>query len=212
MDELNTIIKAIIGNIRGCAVCDESSYQYIQQLAAIVEPLQNRFSTKFVTYVGKLAEYDSETIINDEEAQALIGIFEAQAIVEQHKTYETESDLSTFALDEDEKLELLRKCEQMRKIIWSSNVFDQPHRVRLLNRISAIETEVHKEKGMFDVILGGISDFGETAGKFGNDIKPLTDRMRDIASIARKKTPDYEQIPAPEEIAKLPPPEDDAED
>ena len=78
-----------------------------------------------------------------------------------------------------------------------------------MNRISAVEIEIHKEHGLYDVILGAIIDFGEAGGKFGGDVKPLTDRIREIASIARKNTKEYEQLPSPDDIGKLPAPEKD---
>jgi len=96
----------------------------------------------------------------------------------------------------------------MRKIILATPDFDDPHRVRLLNRLSAIEKEVLKSTGLFDVIRGGMNDLGETLGKFGKDIKPLTDRMREVVSIVRKSTKAYDQLPDPDEIEKLPAPDE----
>ncbi len=113
----------------------------------------------------------------------------------------------TYELDADEKERIFSLCSQMRKIVLSANGFDEPHRLRLLNRIAAIEAETHKPKGMLDVVLGGVTDVGETLGKFGKDIKPLTDRMKEVAGIARKGTKEYDQIPAPEEVKQLPAPE-----
>lgn len=120
---------------------------------------------------------------------------------------DTEELTPVFRLDADEIKRINTLCEQMRKIILASTIFDAPHRRRLLNRIAAIVAEAHKPKGMFDVILGGINDVGETLKKFGTDIKPLTDRMQEVAGITRKKTKAYDQIPAPEEVKKLPKPD-----
>ncbi len=82
----------------------------------------------------------------------------------------------------------------------------------MLNRIAAIEAETHKPEGMFDVVRGGIDDLGETLGKFGVNIKPLSDRMNEVVSIARRGTKAYDQLPEPEEVKQLPPPEDDSEE
>jgi len=100
----------------------------------------------------------------------------------------------------------------MRKIVFATTDFDEPHRLRLLNRIAAIEAEVKKPKGMFDVVRAGVSDVGETLGKFGKDIKPLTDRIKEVTSIARKNTSEYDQLPAPEELKRLPPPDEESPD
>uniref|UniRef100_UPI003B51914E hypothetical protein n=1 Tax=Roseovarius indicus TaxID=540747 RepID=UPI003B51914E len=115
--------------------------------------------------------------------------------------------IPSFSLPEKDKDRIAELCEKMRRIIFSTTDFDEPHRLRLLNRIAAIEAEIHKPKGMFDVVRGGIDDLGETLGKFGKDIKPLTDRMQEVVSIARKNTKEYDQLPEPEEIKRLPSPE-----
>jgi hypothetical protein len=117
--------------------------------------------------------------------------------------------LPMFELDEDEKQRIAHLCEQLRKIVHASTDFDQPHKVRLLNRIAAIEAEAQKPKGKFDVFLGGMSDFGETLGKFGTDSKPIVDRITEIVRIGRNKTKDYDQLPAPEETKQLPPPQEE---
>ena len=99
----------------------------------------------------------------------------------------------------------------MRKIVFSSSIFDAPHRRRLLNRIAAIEHEVHQKQGKLDVILAGVVDVGDALGKFGDKIEPLTKRMKEVAQIARSGSKEYEQIPAPDEIKALPAPEDSDE-
>lgn len=112
-----------------------------------------------------------------------------------------------FEISEKDKLRIFDLCDKMRKIVLATVEFDQPHKIRLLNRIAAIEAETQKPRGMFDVVLGGVSDVGETLGKFGKDIKPLTDRMKEVAGITRKGTKEYDQIPAPDEIKQLPKPD-----
>ncbi|WP_386625708.1 hypothetical protein [Sulfitobacter geojensis] len=114
--------------------------------------------------------------------------------------------LPTFSLSKPDKDRVLKLCDQMRKIIYASDAFDVPHKKRLLNRIAAIEKQVYSEKGLFDVVLGGVSDIGETFGKFGTDIKPLTDRIAEIRKITRSGSESYKQLPEPEETKSLPAP------
>lgn len=114
----------------------------------------------------------------------------------------------TFLLDPDELVQVLNLCAKIREAITRGKFFDVPHKRRLLDRVAAIEREAHQPKGRFDVILGGVSDFGEALGKFGKDVKPLVDRMTEIMGIARGKSEEYEQLPPPEEVKRLPPPDD----
>jgi len=113
----------------------------------------------------------------------------------------------TFSLEADDKARIFELSATMRKIVFASIVFDEAHKRRLLNRISAIENQVKQPKGKLDVILAGVSDVGDTLKKFGQDLKPLSDRMAEIRKIAQSGSNEYEQIPAPEEIDALPPPE-----
>ncbi|NTT85186.1 hypothetical protein [Tabrizicola fusiformis] len=122
-------------------------------------------------------------------------------------TIEDELD-PTFSLAPSETALVFRLCAEIRAAISSSKLFDVPHKRRLLNRVASIEREIHLPKGRLDVILGGMSDFGETLGKFGKDVKPLVDRMTEIMGIAREKSEDYDQLPRPDEVKRLPPPDD----
>ena len=110
-----------------------------------------------------------------------------------------------------EKGRVLELSSQIRKIIFASTAFDEPHKRRLLNRIAAIENEVNQPKGKLDVILGGVSDIGDALKKFGGDLKPLSDRISEIKKITQSKSKEYAQIPAPEEQKALPAPDESDE-
>lgn len=114
-----------------------------------------------------------------------------------------------FELGTKDKDRVVELCIQMRKIILASDIFDQPHKRRLLNRIAGIEHQVQQPKGLLDIVRAGVSDVGETLGKFGTDIEPLTKRMKEVAQIARSNSKEYDQIPAPEEVKQLPKPDDE---
>ena len=114
-----------------------------------------------------------------------------------------------FSLSKDEERLVLDLAADMRREILAATKFDQARKLRLLKRVAAIEFEVHRPKGRFDVVLGGLNDVGEALGKFGNDVKPIFDRMTEIAKIARGKSSEYDQLPAPDEQKRLPKPDDE---
>ena len=115
----------------------------------------------------------------------------------------------TFALRPEDKARVLHLSAEMRRIILASQSFDESQKRRLLNRINAIEKQVHQPRGLFDVFLGGLNDFGEAAGRFGTDAKPLFDRMTEMTGIVRRQTETYDQLPSPDEVKKLPKPNKD---
>jgi hypothetical protein len=122
---------------------------------------------------------------------------------------QNQDDLApTFSLDSDEATRVVELTTQMRKIVFASTNFDAPHKKRLLDRIAAIEKEVHQPKGKLDVVLAGISDLGDTLKKFGGDLKPLSDRYAEVVKITRSRSKEYDQLPAPDEVPGLPAPDE----
>lgn len=190
----------------------QADYEEIQDLARI---LRDRLPKKFHDIVSEGYTYESFKQLNCAQRlnRALLVDTEYGFLRTAQKDLETSDELEPkFELAESEKAEVLKLSDQMRKIVFSSAVFDEPHKKRLLDRIAAIEKEVHQPKGRLDVILAGVSDVGDTLKKFGGDLKPLSDRMREIKSIAQSNSKEYVQIPAPEDVKKLPAPEDGEED
>ncbi|KPU84560.1 hypothetical protein JI58_02970 [Marinosulfonomonas sp. PRT-SC04] len=104
---------------------------------------------------------------------------------------------------------MLELCSEIRSLINESAFLTPEFRNLLLKRLGAMEIQINSEKGTLDTILGGINDVAECAGKFGEDTKPLVDRFRDILRIGRKTSEQYSQLPPPEEIKRLPPPDGD---
>lgn len=178
--------------------------------------LHNHCRHEFPDVFNELAEYrPNDGNPRKVQMERLLRIHEVdQSIPETDRVFHGGSDeddlVPTFTLQEADVIRINHLCDKMRKIILASDIFDVPHRKRLLNRIAAIEAEILKPKGLFDVIRGGVSDIGETLGKFGVDIKPLTDRMQEVVGIARRHTKAYEQLPPPEDLPKLPRPEGEA--
>ena len=193
----------------------------IDEVQVLVEAMPEAFSDNFRGVLHSLVEANPSDLSSSQimmQLKRLHRILDAEQALPKHlrpsARVGTEQLLETalipvFDLSEQDKSRILDLCVQMRKIVFATAEFDEPHRVRLLNRIAAMEREVHKKKGLFDVILGGVVDVGETLGKFGKDIKPLTDRMSEVAGIARKATKQYDQIPAPEQPLALPKPSED---
>lgn len=130
--------------------------------------------------------------------------------LEAHFSHEAgEEEDASFTLDNEEVEAILTRTSEMRIIISNSDFFDPPHKRRLLGRLSQVEFEVYKKKGRFDSVLGGVVDFGEALGQFGTRVKPLVDRMGEIRKITQAKTGSYDELPAPDETKRLPPPDDE---
>ncbi len=116
--------------------------------------------------------------------------------------------IPTFSLEKQDKERVTTLCREMRDIVLNSDNLDTAYRKRLLHRISQIEFEIYKPHGLYDVVLAGIVDAGDAFGKFGDRIKPLVDRINEIRGITQRNTKEYDQLPRPEEVKRLPKPID----
>jgi hypothetical protein len=72
---------------------------------------------------------------------------------------------------------------EIRVLISKSSVFDEPHKRRLLDRLERVQSEFHKKVSDLDRFWGLIGDAGVARGKFGNDAKPIVDRIRELTSL-----------------------------
>lgn len=182
----------------------------MDELSMLTKASQGILPERFVEIVSEAdRNFPIQTISKEELVKRLVRVLAvSETIPESVLPSNGSALLPTFTLPKKDKDRVVKLCGDMRKIVFASADFDEPHKKRLLNRIAAIEKQVLSKTGLFDVILGGVSDIGETVGKFGKDIKPLTDRMNEVAQITRQGTNEYDQIPAPEEIKRLPKPDD----
>ncbi len=71
----------------------------------------------------------------------------------------------------------------LRKLITDSEVIEDNHKQRLLKRLERLQSELHKKMSDLDRFWGFVGDAGVVMGKFGTDVKPLTDRIREMMGI-----------------------------
>jgi polyribonucleotide nucleotidyltransferase len=75
------------------------------------------------------------------------------------------------------------RLNELRALISESQVFDKGHKRRLLKRLEKLQQELHKKLSDLDHFWGLIGDAGVVLGKFGNDAKPIVDRIKEITQI-----------------------------
>ncbi|NDV00957.1 hypothetical protein [Pseudoroseicyclus tamaricis] len=118
-------------------------------------------------------------------------------------------EIALFEVDGDHHERALELCAQIRAIVNENPQYDENKKVRLLRKVSAIETEFLRSKGILQVVLGAASEIGDSVNKFGKDLKPITDRLVELKGIAKSGTREVDLIEGPEEKKKLPPPDDE---
>jgi hypothetical protein len=72
---------------------------------------------------------------------------------------------------------------ELREQISKSELLEEGHRARLLRRLETLQSEIHKKMSDLDRLWGFLGDLGVVMGKFGNDVKPIVDRMKELLQI-----------------------------
>ncbi|MFO7598053.1 MAG: hypothetical protein R6W92_17130 [Desulfocurvibacter africanus] len=84
---------------------------------------------------------------------------------------------------------------EIRDLISSSVVIIDDHKKRLLKRLENLQSELHKSESNLDKFWGLMGDAGVMLGKFGSDIKPIVDRIREVLEIVCRTQAQSEQLP-----------------
>jgi len=119
---------------------------------------------------------------------------EYRALLSKAPTYE-------FSDDEFTRLQLL--VSEIRSEIQKAVLITEDHKRRLLRRLEAMQAELHKKTSEIDRFWGFIAEAGIVARKFGEDLKPLNDRVVELGKIVTAVIMTKEGIQALPEIAKI---------
>ncbi len=98
---------------------------------------------------------------------------------------------------------------ELREHVSKSNDFEEAHKRRLLSRLEKLQAELHKKMSDLDKFWGLVGDAGVAVGKFGNDVKPIVDRIKEITEIVWRTQARAEELPSDSPLPKL---EDKSED
>ena len=96
------------------------------------------------------------------------------------------ASISTYSFSDDDYKRIQELINEMRDIIAQSDIIEDKHKRRLLERLERMQKELHKHTSDMDRFWGFIGEAGLVIGKFGNDIKPFIDRVRELSSIILK--------------------------
>ena len=94
--------------------------------------------------------------------------------------------------------------DELRQLISQSALITADHRRRLLLRLEAMQKELHKRTSDIDRFWGFIGEAGVVARKFGEDMKPISERVTELGRIVLAVIFAKEGIKAlPPEVTKM---------
>ena len=85
---------------------------------------------------------------------------------------------------------------ELRDLIGAAEGLEQDHQRRLLKRLEALQSEIHKRVSDLDRFWGLVGDAGVVHAKLGTDAKPIVDRIREIADIVWQTQGRAEELPS----------------
>ena len=109
----------------------------------------------------------------------------------------------SYEFSDDETTRINQLISELRDIISRSELFEEGHKQRLLRRLERLQTEVHKKVSDLDRFWGLVGDAGVALRKFGEDAKPIVDRVREITEIIWRAQAKAEGLPASDTIPLL---------
>jgi hypothetical protein len=91
-----------------------------------------------------------------------------------------------YVFSEDDFNHIQKLINEMRDIVMSSDIITAKHKQRLLERLERLQKELHKTTSDLDRFWGFVGEAGIVIGKFGKDIQPLVDRIKELTNIVWK--------------------------
>jgi len=185
--EVVELVAEVIANVE-----EESYFNHIQLPSLPEIGHDNTDNLKeFIQYVAFVREA-IQPLIDDEVGsnkrnEFLSAVDNKKKILDKGFFYEfTDGDLARIQ----------QILNELRGQIGESELFQEDHRRRLLRRLEALQSEIHKKMSDVDRIWGLVGDAGVAIGKFGKDAKPFVDRIRELSQIAWRTQARAEELPS----------------
>ena len=112
--------------------------------------------------------------------------------------YDLFSAEPTFEFSDNDIGQIRSLTEELRDLINKSNLLTPPHKRRILRRLEATQKELRKGTTDIDRYWSFLAEVGIASHKYGEDLKPITDRVITFSKIVG------DVIGAKEGITKLP--------
>ena len=108
-----------------------------------------------------------------------------------------------YEFSDDDIGKIPNLISELRALIANSEVLEEDYKNRLLKRLERLQSEVHKRVSDLDRFWGVVGDAGVMLGKFGEDVKPIVDRIKELTEIVWKAQAGAEQLPSDSEFPLL---------
>jgi hypothetical protein len=180
----------------------EDGYSELVHLVELLRVAAQHSDFDISDKIEKIAKSGQEWRAWNNSTNELYRIFQLKAVEENFKPYNKHEK---FCLRKPAREEILTAIQAIRSKIRSADFLTDEHKARLLAKLGEVEQEVYKKEGTLRTVLSEVEMVGATFKRLGKDIKPLTDRITEIAGNARSDEDPGKLLPH-EERRQLPAP------
>lgn len=175
-------------------------------LQGIFESTELTTSVEPIELTGN-PEYDGRELYNymNEIAEEYINLqsnIKMESMIEKFKTKMGATFFYEFTDGDVDRIQTI--INELRQEISESELFSDEHKTRLLKRLEKMQAEIHKKMSDLDRFWGLIGEAGIVIGKFGEDVKPIVDRIREISEITWRTQSKAEELPSGTDNPMLP--------
>jgi len=93
------------------------------------------------------------------------------------------SRVPVYEFSEPEFKRVHNLVTELRDLIRSSTLISDEHKRRLLRKLEAMRGELHKKTSDIDRFWGFLGEAGISMRKFGEDLKPISERVLELSTI-----------------------------
>ena len=100
-----------------------------------------------------------------------------------------------YSLTDNEYDNIQEKINKLRENLLNTEMLDEKHRERVLNKLEELQKELHKKMSSLDKFLGGMISIAHTLGVSAKEAKPFTNDVKDILDITLNAKSRGENLP-----------------
>ncbi|MCG8683418.1 MAG: hypothetical protein MI892_00965 [Desulfobacterales bacterium] len=100
-----------------------------------------------------------------------------------------------YKFSDDDYARVQELINEIRSLLSASDDIPKDHKKRLLDKLEGLQKELHKNMPVLDKLWGLIGDAGIVIGKFGENAKPIFDRIGEMMQITWKVQIKAEGLP-----------------
>jgi len=182
----------------------EDEFQYVVEACFVVQAF---LKTTYFEYELPIITEDRDSTITSvlKFFDTVYKQADTQVLSNQVQEYKRKYDIRfgtgfVYEFTDGDLKKIQELINELRGLISESTLLDDGYRRRLLAKLESLQGELHKRVSDMHWFLGLIGEAGVVLGKFGQDAKPIVDRLKEIAKIgwrtqARAENLSYDASP-----------------